>query len=264
MTEQELMLTSLLNCRRVDLYVDSKTLTPVQQSLLSLMLKRRKNGEPLQHILGSCEFMGLKFLTDKRALIPRPETEILVEAVIEKALNLSRFPLRILDIGTGCGNIAVSLAVNISNSLITAVDISKEALDLARDNARLNQTEEKIRFIESDLFSYLSSYLALENLFDIIVSNPPYIPAGQIAHLPVEVHHDPKIALDGGADGLDFYRRIITESPRFLRKGGFIFLEIGDGQKNGIENILCANGRFKIVDCIKDYNQTERVLIAKV
>ncbi|HOW34880.1 MAG TPA: peptide chain release factor N(5)-glutamine methyltransferase [Candidatus Omnitrophota bacterium] len=264
MTEQELMLTSLLNCRRIDLYVGSKTLTPEQQNILTLMQERRKNGEPLQHILGSCEFMGLKFLTDKRALIPRPETEILVQLVIEKALSLSRFPLRILDIGTGSGNIAVSLVKNISNCLVTAVDISKEALDLARDNARLNQSEDKIRFIESDLFSYLSSYLALENLFDIIVSNPPYIPVAQIAHLPKEVRHDPVIALDGGEDGLDFYRRIADESPRFLRKGGFIFLEIGNGQRGDIENILCANGRFKIVDCVKDYNQTERVLIAKV
>ena len=257
MTEQELMLTSLLNCRRVDLYVDSKALTPEQQNLLSLMVERRKNGEPLQHILGSCEFMGLKFITDKRALIPRPETEILVGLVIEKALSLSRFPLRILDIGTGSGNIAVSLAKNISNCLVTAVDISKEALDLARDNARLNQVEGKIRFIESDLFSYLSSYLALENLFDIIVSNPPYIVMDDQHLSQGDVRFEPISALVSGKDGLDDIRHIISQASAYLNPGGWLLLEHGYDQAPSVRELLEKSG-FESVFSAKDISGIDR------
>lgn len=265
MTEKELMLTSLLHCRRIDLYVDKKPLPAQKQKRLSEMISRKEMGEPVQYITGSCEFMGVDLQVDKRALIPRPETELLVELAVEKLkYRKMRESLRILDIGTGCGNIAISLAKSNSSFFVTALDISAQALELAKDNARLNNVEEKINFIKSDLFSCFEKNLNGRILFDAIISNPPYIPASEISKLPLEVRHEPKIALDGGFDGLDFYKKIIKESPMYLRKGGCLFFEIGDGQRDSVNDIFLKSGRFVNIEFFKDYRQTDRMVTARL
>lgn len=263
MTEKEIILTSILNCRCVDLYAERKPLTETQESQLESILSRRKNGEPLQYILGNCEFMGLKFLVDKRVLIPRPETELLVEAVMEQAEIFGAGPLSILDIGTGSGNVAVSLAKNISNASVISVDISSDAITLAKANARLNDVLKNIKFIKSDLFQYWRNNSRRPKLFDIIVSNPPYIASNTISTLASDVQMEPRLAFDGGPDGLYFFRRIIDEAPEFLRPGGFLFFEIGDGQKAALENIINENPEFILMQFIKDYVRTERIVIAK-
>ena len=262
MTEEEIILTSLLNCRRIDLYTDKRSLTPVQEKQLSEILQKRKSGEPLQYLLGHCEFMDLKFYVDRRVLIPRPETEFLVEAVIERACLLKGKFLHILDVGTGSGNIAVSLAKNIASCRLTAVDISQDALNVAFMNAKLNNVLERIDFCKSDLFCDITNYRKTK--FDFIVSNPPYIATGEFDSLPSDVRKEPSIALNGGADGLSFYRRIIPEAGDFLNDNGFLILEIGDGQRQAVESIFGQYKEFHVVDCLKDCAQTERVMIAEL
>lgn len=259
MTEHELILTSVLNCRRVDLYVDSRPLTKKEEKRLSHIAQRRKGGEPLQYILGHCEFMGLRFSVYENVLIPRPETELLVEAILERHQHKNAL-LEILDLGTGSGNIAVSLAKYLDCQVTTA-DVSKEALVVAKKNASLNFVSDKIRFIQSDLFSFFGNEPRKQSLFDIIVSNPPYIQSDAIHKLSKEVRREPRLALDGGKDGLDFYRRIALQASRFLKVGGHIFLEIGDGQKKSVEKIFENTKNFILKETIKDYRQTDRVLI---
>ncbi len=266
MTEQELILTSLLNCERTDLYAKKKVLTPAQENSLEKILKRRKSHEPLQYILGSCEFLNTTLKVDKRVLIPRPETEILVEAVIKRAQQIKsdKTLLKILDIGTGSGNIAIALARNIPCGRIVSVDISGDALNTAKVNAELNEVSDKINFIQSDVFAALYADGQFHRTFDIIVSNPPYISTADMAYLPLDVAQEPKIALDGGVDGLDFYRRIIAGAPDFLKTNGRLFLEIGDGQKFFLEKIFAQHKQFQILECLKDYTNTDRVIIAEL
>lgn len=259
MTEHELILTSVLNCRRVDLYVDSRPLTEKDEKKILTISRRRKNGEPLQYILGSCEFMGLKFLVNEKVLIPRPETELLVEAAIEENKNAG-YALQVLDLGTGSGNIAVSLA-KFLDCHVTTVDCSEEALAVAVKNATLNGVLDKMKFIHSDLFSLIREESPKPPLFDIIISNPPYIRTEDIQGLAREVRSEPRMALDGGADGLDFYRRIANEAGFFLKPKGHIFLEIGDGQKDQVVEIFKRTKQFTLKETIRDYRQTERVLI---
>ena len=263
MTEKELMLTTLLDCRRIDLYVDQKRLTSEQVRRLEEMETRRRRGEPLQYILGSCDFMGLTLFVDERALIPRPETEFLVELAVSKAQQIPGNPVRILDMGTGSGNIAVSLAVHVPFCEVTAVDISQAALDLAEKNALINGVEKNIHFFSSDLFTAFKN-TAKDGPFDLIVSNPPYIATTNLKDLPADVQHEPKSALDGGGDGMDFYRRIIFESPFFLKPGGFLFLEIGETQKKDINDIFWASNKFKNMEFQKDLANKDRFLTAEL
>jgi len=267
MTEEELILTAVRKCRRVDLYADSQLLSPRQKNQIDDIKFNRQNGTPLQYLLGSCEFMGLEFKVDARVLIPRPETEILVEAainILKKGEGRKWMTPRILDLGTGSGNIAVSLAKFINESQVTAVDISNPALDLARENARLHGVHEKIKFIQSDLFVSLKNSLPNPVGFDMIISNPPYIPSAVVGRLPIDVQKEPVLALDGGVDGLDFYRRIIGESSAFLKHVGFLLLEMGDGQAEAVEQITLKTEKFCGQQCLKDYMGTKRIMIAEV
>ena len=263
MTEQEQMLTSILDCRRIDLYVHKTILNEEHVSQLQQMVTRRNNGEPLQYILGNCDFMGLTFLVDERVLIPRPETENVVEAAIKKAMEISGKELDILDVGCGSGNIAVTLAKNLPWSQVTAIDISPGALDLAKINAAINGVKEQIHFIESDLFSELQHLLKKEP-FDVIVSNPPYIATVDMGSLPSDVQREPRIALNGGADGLDFYRRIIFDSIFYLKRGGHLILEIGEKQRGGIEKIFERYPRYTNISCQKDLAGRDRIMIAEL
>lgn len=216
--------------------------------------ERRCKGESLDNIFGYTEFFGLRFDVNKKVLTPRMETEILVEQVLKAEKNYKN--ATILDIGTGSGAIAVSLAKN-CDATITAVDVSKMALATAESNAKKNDV--KIEFLHSNLFEGLKR----KRKFDIIVSNPPYIPSSQIAKLDKNVREcDPHLALDGGDDGLDFYRQITKDATSRLNNGGLLFYEIGKGQAAAVRKIMRDNG-FEQIKTIKDYNKIERIVCGK-
>ncbi|MFH1888652.1 MAG: peptide chain release factor N(5)-glutamine methyltransferase [Candidatus Omnitrophota bacterium] len=259
MNEAELLFTDILNCDRASLYLNrDAVLDETSSRFVCGVLKRRAKGEPIQYILGKAEFMGFSFMVNRDVLIPRPETEILVETAI-KVIHSSGFKVHsILDIGTGSGCIAVSLAKFLQDTEITATDISHKALAIARQNAILNKVE--INFLQSDIFS--GHELRTMN-YELIISNPPYIPIAEIETLQPEVGYEPRIALDAGQDGLFFYRRIIKEAPRYLREGGFLIMETGFDQKKAIKNILQKSGYFEIMEWVKDYSGLDRVVVAK-
>lgn len=264
MNEAELVFTEALNCSRIDLYLNKNLPLDKEQSLrISSILKRRLRQEPIQYILGETEFMGLEFKVTKDVLIPRPETEILVETVIEKAresIRLGSGRINIIEIGTGSGCIAVSLAKFIPKADITATDISRQALNIARENAKTHNVENKITFLMSDLFDAIP---ACPSRGTICVSNPPYIPTAEICKLAGEVKHEPRIALDGGSDGLSFYRRLLKCSGRFLIKESLLITEIGFNQLKEIKSIFQNFKEFKILKVIKDYRNIDRVVVAK-
>ncbi|MDD5196161.1 MAG: peptide chain release factor N(5)-glutamine methyltransferase [Candidatus Omnitrophica bacterium] len=255
MTETELLFTRVLGCDRMALYLNKdRRLNRDEVNFISSALKRRIKSEPIQYILGKTEFMGLEFKVNEAVLIPRPETEILVATAIEYAKR-EKFG-RILDLGTGSGCIAVSLAKYSTDLEIDASDISGRALETAGENASAHGVG--INLIRSDLFSALGY-----KEYAMIVSNPPYIMSAEIGKLQPELNYEPALALDGGADGLDFYRRIIREAPDYLKNSGWLLLEIGFGQKPGIEKIFLGSGRFEIAGIIKDYNNLDRVVVAR-
>jgi len=238
------------------------SLNKEQRGLICAALKRRMEGEPLAYILGKSEFMGLEFKVNQDVLIPRPETEVLVEKVMSLVISHKSqvTSLRILDIGTGSGCIAVSLAKMLPGVEVTATDISQRALAVAFENSRLNGVSENIRFIKSDLFA--NDGLRTTK-YDIIVSNPAYVRAAEIDELQPEVRREPRLALDGGEDGLDFYRKIIQEAGGYLEKGGLLIMEIGFNQAREIKKIFQKYGNFTVLEAVKDYNNIERVIVAK-
>jgi len=259
MNETELLFTEVLNCSRQSLYLDKSLVLSVGQSpLISSVLKRRIKGEPIQYILGKTEFMGIEFKVTPDVFIPRPETEIVVEKAIDLVHSSEFMVHSILDIGTGSGCIAVSLAKNLPAAEITAIDISEDAIRVAKENAL--RSDSKINFLISDLFS--NRELRTMN-YELIISNPPYIPSAEIEKLQPEIKYEPRIALDGGPDGLGFYRRIISEATRYLKEGGFLLMEMGYSQKEEIKNIFQNSGYFEIIEFVKDYRDIDRVIIAK-
>jgi len=214
---------------------------------------------PIQYIIGVTEFLGSDFIVNEDVLIPRPETEMLVEIAVERAFSFqsSAVGLNILDLCTGSGNIAISLTKKITNCKIAASDISDKALAVARKNAGANGVSGAIEYIESDLFENINGK------YDIIVSNPPYIARHEFDTLQEEVRFEPRIALDGGDDGLEFYRRIFREAHKFLKKSGYVIVEIGYGQAKAINGIIVRAGNFKLVDIRKDHNGIDRIITAK-
>lgn len=210
-------------------------------------------GKPVQYITNNQEFMKLNFYVDENVLIPQPDTETLVEKVI-KSIDIME-NIEILDMCTGSGCIGISLAKNIKNTKVTLVDISKEAIEIAKKNAIQNEVENKITFIQSDMFENV------KGKFDIIVSNPPYIKTNIIQTLDKQVQNEPHIALDGGEDGLDFYKILINEAHKYLKKDGKIFLEIGYDQKQEVENLVKQSKHYKKIETIKDLSQNDRVII---
>lgn len=258
MTEQELLLTSVLNCRRVDLYLDRPKLSAAQKERLFEMYARRRAGEPVQYITGSCEFFGLDFLVDSRVLIPRPETEFLIETAFEKIPYHSTF--KILDLGTGSGNIPVVLAKTRPHAFVTTIDVSPEATGLARRNALMHHVEDRIEFVVADMTEYLKRPES-NPIFDLIISNPPYIPTSDIATLPREVQMEPRLALDGGPDGLKFYRATFAAAPRFLKSGGHLVLEIGSTQADALQKIIVEQLGAYASHFFKDYTGKDRVLV---
>jgi release factor glutamine methyltransferase len=230
---------------------------PDQQHTFSSLIARRLTGEPIQYITGHAEFYGLPFAVAPGVLIPRPETEHLVEEAIRLA---AAFPApRIADIGTGSGAIAVALAHAIPSAHIVATDISPAALSIARSNAERNHLADRIAFLEGDLLSPLAG-----QRFDLLASNPPYIPLSDLPSLSIEVRdHEPASALFAGADGLDIYRHLIPAAPAHLNPGGWLLLEIGFGQQPVIEAILAASN-FTEIRFIPDYQGIPRVAVARL
>ena len=260
----ELLIGHVLHLNRVQLYLNfEKPVTAEELEQVRNLLKRRANHEPIQYILEETEFYSLKLKLNRHTLIPRPETEILIDAVLDQCKNFDPTPetIQILDIGTGSGNIAIALAKNLASAQITAIDIQDEALAIARQNAEYHQVQDRINFIHQDIFDLKLSFL---EKFDVIVSNPPYISSEEFDGLQVEVkNYEPYIALDGGHDGLAFYHRLTDLAPSLLAQEGFIALEIGANQAEKIKNIFANSTIFRYLEIINDLNKLPRVLLAK-
>ncbi|MBU1006410.1 MAG: peptide chain release factor N(5)-glutamine methyltransferase [Candidatus Omnitrophica bacterium] len=252
--EIEALLSRIFACSRTALYTDDILADDKTERLCDSMMERRASGEPLQYITGSAEFMGSDFNVNNSVLIPRPETEILVREVLASAMPGSK----ILDMCAGSGNIAVSLAKAMPSLNVTAVDISGAAIETARANCVYHCGSEKVRFYKSDLFDALP--LDKKYKFDIIVCNPPYVKSADMDFLQKEVTREPRIALDGGADGLDFYRRIAQRAGDYLAPKGSIALEAGIGQAENIKAIFEVNNIFNVSRIIKDFAGIDRVL----
>lgn len=219
-------------------------------------ISKIKNGVPVQYITNNQEFMKMNFYVDENVLIPQPDTEILVEEVLKKCTSGD---YKILDLCTGSGAIGISLAKYIENSKIVATDISSKAIQIAKLNAEKNLVHKKMEFIESDLFNNIE-----HNDFDVIVSNPPYIETDEIESLDKQVKNEPFIALDGGKDGLNFYRVIAETAYKFLNKSGKLFLEIGYNQKEDVVKLLEETHKYKNIYTKKDMGGNDRVVVAEL
>lgn len=219
-------------------------------------IKKISTGIPIQYITNNQEFMNLNFYVDENVLIPQPDTETLVEEVINEYKEKK---CEILDLCTGSGAIAISLAKYINESNIVASDISMKALQIAKLNAEKNLVRKKIEFIESDMFNKI-----YKDDFDIIVSNPPYIKTKVIEKLDRQVKNEPYIALDGGADGLKFYKIIIENAYKYIKNEGKVFLEIGYDQKNELINLFKENNHYENIYSKKDFGGNDRIIVATV
>jgi release factor glutamine methyltransferase len=249
----EHLLAHVLGKKRLDLYLEfDRPLSDAERATLRDLVRDRGMGKPLQHLLGTAEFFGRSFLSDRRAVVPRAETEQLVELVIQ-ALRDRRAAVRILDIGTGSGVIAITLALELPLASVAATEVSLEALSLARENAMRHSA--KIDFHEADLFP------AAAERFDWIVANLPYIASDELAGLQREVGYDPSAALDGGSDGLFHIRRLIKAAPAHLAPDGILVLEIGHGQAVAVSAELAALG-YREIRIYRDYQGIERFATA--
>ena len=246
----------VLGCSRIDLYLSyDRPLEEKELSPLREFIKRRGSREPLQYILGDVEFMGKKFFCDRRALIPRPETEELIGVLAARYESIEK-PKHICDVGCGSGVIGISLAYLWNDSLINMIDLSEDALQLSRENIKLSG-------ISLDRFNVLKSNLLSDTHenFDLIVSNLPYIESKDIELLDEELKHEPKTALDGGSDGITLIKELISQSKSLLLEGGMIALEIGDGQAETVSDVLLEEG-YKKIESLKDISQIDRFVVA--
>jgi len=251
--DAEVLLCHVLNMDRVQLYVNfDRPLEVSEIDQYRYLIGWRGRRVPVSYLLGKREFYSKEFKVTRDVLIPRPETEILVEQAI-KLVQPFIMP-RVIDLGTGSGVIAVSLALQISEIQVLAADISSQALAVAQENATLLGVEEKITFLQSDLFQKIPN-----DKYHLICSNPPYIPTKDLSTLEPEVRLEPKIALDGGIDGLDFYRRIIAQAPEYLISGGHLVLEIGWDQGAKVIELGRTAG-FVNCQIIPDYAGKDRVV----
>lgn len=271
----EHLLAHVLGKKRLDLYLEfDRPLSDAERAPLRELIRDRGTGRPLQHLLGTAEFFGRSFLCDTRALIPRPETEQLVEIVLaivaptpSPSSSLKPKPVvvsgaaqggqapTLLDIGTGSGVIAITLALELPGAEVSATDISPAALELAKGNASRHTLGDTVTFSEADLFP------PGETRFDLIIANLPYIASGDLASLQPEVRQDPALALDGGPDGLAIIERLITQSPHRLAEGGTLALEIGHDQAARVHEILTKNG-FQKIAIRRDFHEIERFVLA--
>lgn len=251
------LLSYVLKKDKVYLTINSDTaLTDTEYAEFTKYIEQIIDGKPLQYITQKQEFMGIDFFVNEDVLIPQPDTEILVETVLDICKRYGKQSLRILDLCTGSGAIAISLS-KILNTQVFASDVSIKALKVAEKNNVMNNT--KVEFIESNLFEQING-----EKFDIIVSNPPYIKNEEIKSLSKQVQNEPYIALAGGEDGLDFYRKIIDEAYKHINKNGYLCLEIGYDQKEDLIKLIKQNENYEYENCIKDLSNNDRCIIAKI
>ena len=256
----ELLLAHVLQMPRMKLYLNfERPLTDPELETLRGLIKRRGEREPLQHIVGSTSFCGLEMAVNRDVLIPRPETELLAEEAWKFLSTLNSPPSTVLDFGTGSGCLALAIAAKCQQAAVHAIDISEAALTVARENALRLGLPERVLFHAGDGFNALPAGMT----FELIVSNPPYIPSAEIETLQPEVRdHDPRLALDGGVDGLDFYRRLAVEAAPRLKPGGRLMLELGDGQGGAVSELLTQHD-WTAESVLKDYSGRGRILIAR-
>ena len=258
--DAEFLLCDILKCERITLYVNFDQ--PLKEEELIRYKKyivRRANYEPLAYIIGYKYFMNYKLKVTEDTLVPRPETEILVEH-LNKTLKVNKEPLKILDIGTGSGAIICSLLDLLPNAQGVAVDISEGALEVATTNANDLGVGDRFTAVVSDLFTNLAKNKA-EGLFDLVVSNPPYIAREVLKTLAKDVQKEPQNALDGGEDGLEFYRNIIKDVKKYLKPEGVLAFEIGFDQGKDVKE-LCEKAGFEVVVIAKDYAHLDRMVFA--
>ena len=258
--DAELLLGHVLKKSRLQLYL-SFDMPVLQEALLQFrtLIKRRAAHTPVSYLTNQKEFMSLAFYVDSRVLIPRPETEILAETVMQQQSG----KCRLIDIGTGSGAIAVSLAVNRPEWEIVATDLEAGALDVARENARIHGCTERITFLQGDLFSPVEPLE--DRRFDWIASNPPYISAHDFSSLPPDIrNHEPKCALAAGGDGLDIIRKIVAGAPRFLNAHGRLILEIGGNQSHQVQDLIQSHPAYNEIQVIVDYSGRERIIVARL
>lgn len=259
----ERLLAHVLGANRIDLYLNfNQPLSVEETERLFVLLKRRLANEPLQYILGETEFMSLRFKVTPSTLIPRPETEVLVENAITQAKRIFAKEKRIscLDIGTGCGNIAISLAHYLKNCSGRGVDIDQEAIKIAGENAVINNVSERVQFLQADV---IDKNFAQEmgGQFEMVVSNPPYVSESEYNKLPAEIQKcEPKIALDGGPDGLRFYRAIKDHIARILKTPGLALFEIGYQQAKSVADIFAGTFKGKI-QILPDLAGRDRIVV---
>ena len=263
--EAEILLNYFLKMSRSEIYLNyDKVLDNTEKTQLEKKIQKRIDKIPLQYITKHQEFMGMDFLVEKGVLIPRPETEILVNEVFKRLKNYKYSNnLKVVDLGTGTGIIAICIAKFIEDVIIYATDISKKSLQLALKNAQKHDCKDKIIFLQGDLFEPFIGIIE-KNSLDGIISNPPYIDSYNFKLLPPEIKdNEPKIALSGGIDGLDYYRKIIKKSSHYLTNGGFIALEVGINQSKIVKELIIRESNFnQDIEIIKDYLGIERVVIA--
>lgn len=261
----ELLLAKSLNLSREELYKNfQEPLEEKKRLILESLIQRRISGEPIQYILGSQEFWSIDLKVDPRVLIPRPETELLVEQSLSilKQETFKGVP-SVLEIGTGSGAIAIALAKELKEIFLVATDVSVEALELAKENIHAAGLKSQIQLINGDLFAPISFFKG-EGFFDLIVSNPPYIRRIDLPSLAKEIKdYEPLIALDGGPDGLNFYRKIISQAPHYLRGGGWLLLEIGQGQSDKVRELIRKENHFLKSEVLLDLSGIERVVKAQ-
>lgn len=256
--DAEILLAHARGCPRIQLYTNyDEPLTDAQRATMRDLVKRRAAAEPVAYLVGHREFFGLDFRVTKDVLIPRPDTETLVVEAIE-ALKAQAAP-RVLDVGTGSGCIAISLAVNCPNAEVTAIDLSAAAMDIAQTNAHTHNVAGRIRWLCGDLFAPLNA----SEQFDLIASNPPYIAVAEIEMLSADVRlHEPRSALDGGPDGLDIIRRLIAGAPQHLVSQGKLLIEISGEQADSVTQLLATNGHYDDIAVLKDLAKQPRVVRA--
>jgi release factor glutamine methyltransferase len=248
----EILLAHVLSVGRVRLYVDlDRPLQKAELSAYRMLIERRGDGEPTQYLVGKREFYGRSFLVDERVLIPRPETELLVESVLQVVPKDA--PARVLDVCAGSGCIGVTVASERPAASVWATELSPEAAEVARGNAEALGVGGRVTVLEGDLLAPVPAGAR----FDVVVSNPPYVASAEIRTLSPEVQHEPRLALDGGEDGLALYRRLVVDARRVLKPGGLLALELGETQGPALKGLLEAAG-YADVKIVKDLERRDR------
>lgn len=262
--EAEYFLTHLLACRRHELFINGqRLLTASENAAIEDFIKRRLKREPIQYIIGSVDFHGLEFKVTRDVLIPRPETELLVDEAAKAVLSHGQDAAAV-DLCTGSGCVAVALAVVAPKITVYAVDVSPAALKIAQENADRRGVAGRVRFAQGDLFTPLDNLIPKASAY-IIVSNPPYVSEDDYNRLQPEIRlFEPRSALVSGQDGLEFYRRIIKGAPDYLSRNGLLMMEIGYGQADRIKEIIEADGRYEAFEAVRDLAGIERVLKARI